>query len=212
MLMDECFQDFMFCRCLRSRHVQAHGYAPCRFATPERIARWGIARRARYCPAWSDGNPKTTIPLKGAMRSPFGVGRKSVATIHEQVQRLRSDLETLGTDLLQADEALRSEFKSWGAKSGAKALRKTAKRLQDLGDVAVTQANDLNTKILEKVGDSKERAQQVSTLLGETASRLERGDLMVASGGVSRKLVGVICGVAAFLTVVTLIKKMRRKR
>ncbi|WP_264813441.1 hypothetical protein [Gluconacetobacter sacchari] len=146
------------------------------------------------------------------MRSPFGVGRKSVATIHEQVQRLRSDLETLGTDLLQADEALRSEFKSWGAKSGAKALRKTAKRLQDLGDVAVTQANDLNTKILEKVGDSKERAQQVSTLLGETASRLERGDLMVASGGVSRKLVGVICGVAAFLTVVTLIKKMRRKR
>ncbi|GBQ32571.1 hypothetical protein AA12717_4006 [Gluconacetobacter sacchari DSM 12717] len=135
-----------------------------------------------------------------------------MATIHEQVQRLRSDLETLGTDLLQADEALRSEFKSWGAKSGAKALRKTAKRLQDLGDVAVTQANDLNTKILEKVGDSKERAQQVSTLLGETASRLERGDLMVASGGVSRKLVGVICGVAAFLTVVTLIKKMRRKR
>ncbi|MBB2206590.1 hypothetical protein [Gluconacetobacter takamatsuzukensis] len=134
-----------------------------------------------------------------------------MATIYDQVQRLRSDLETLGADLLDTDQALRTEFKSWGLRSGAKALRKTAKRLQDLGDTAVNQANDLNAKILEKVGDSQERAQKVSVLLGETAARLERSNQVVKSGGIGRKLAGVAIGLAAAGAIAAVAREMCRK-
>lgn len=134
-----------------------------------------------------------------------------MADIYDKVQRLRSDLETLGVDLREADTALRTEFKSWGAKNGAKALRKTAKRLQDLGDTAVTQANDLNKKILEKVGDSQERAQQVSVLLGETAARLEKSNAVAKSGGIVRTLAGVAIGLAVVGGIAALAKRLCSK-
>ncbi|MFW7266446.1 hypothetical protein ACMAUO_00590 [Gluconacetobacter sp. Hr-1-5] len=131
-----------------------------------------------------------------------------MADIYDKVQRLRSDLETIGADLRETDTALRTEFKSWGTKNGAKALRKTAKRLQDLSDTAVTQANDLNKKILEKVGDSQERAQQVSVLLGETAARLEKSSAVAKSGGLARKLAYVALGLTVVAGIVALAKRM----
>lgn len=141
-----------------------------------------------------------------------------MANISDQVEKLRVDLQTLGDDLLDADKALRTEFKSWGLRSGATALRKTAKQLQELGDTAVGQANELNTKVLEKVGNSKERAEQAATLLGQVADRaqgalakLESGQLPVRSTGDLSPLIRIAAVIGVVVTGVVIVKKLRRK-
>ncbi|GAA4473897.1 hypothetical protein [Gluconacetobacter asukensis] len=141
-----------------------------------------------------------------------------MANISDQVEKLRADLHTLGEDLREADQALRTEFKSWGLRSGATALRQTAKQLQELGDTAVGQVNELNTKVLEKVGNSKERAEQAATLLGQVADRtqgalakLESGQVPARSTGNLSPLIRTAAAIAVVATVVMIVKKLRRK-
>lgn len=141
-----------------------------------------------------------------------------MANISDQVEKLRADLHTLGEDLREADKVLRTEFKSWGLRSGATALRQTAKQLQELGDTAVGQVNELNTKVLEKVGNSKERAEQAATLLGQVADRaqgalakLESGHVPVRSTGNLSPLIRIAAVIGVVATVMMIVKKLRRK-
>ncbi|MBB2167000.1 hypothetical protein HLH36_01285 [Gluconacetobacter aggeris] len=141
-----------------------------------------------------------------------------MANISDQVEKLRADLHALGEDLRETDKALRTEFKSWGLRSGATALRQTAKQLQELGDTAVGQVNELNTKVLEKVGNSKERAEQAATLLGQVADRaqgalakLESGQVPARSIGNMSPLVRTVAAIAVVATGVVILKKLCRK-